>query len=53
VDAILARIAAEPENVEAIKTETQAQRDWLGANWPDLAANVNAALEAAQQKEAA
>jgi hypothetical protein len=56
VAALVARIRdAEPSDVPDILAEdvVKAQRAWLDANKPDLAAQVNAAIEAAQQKEAA
>lgn len=48
VKAILARIEA-GEDIEG-DAAVSSQRDWLKDNWPDLAGQINAAIEAAQQK---
>jgi hypothetical protein len=51
VSALLARIAA-GEDVSA-DAKVAEQREWLAANRPDLAAQVEAAMGAAQQKDKA
>jgi hypothetical protein len=48
VKAILARIEA-GEDIDSDPAASK-QRDWLYENWPHLAAQINAAIDAAQQK---